>query len=96
MQHINSFNYTPPAFLEPKEEKAQSASILYDAEKYPDSSNNLMCLQEVMDTFGVKRGAIISWRHHRNFPNPISSNPQRFLRESINAWQVHVGGFSID
>ena len=76
---------TPPA-------KQPDVQASYDQDKYPDSNEKLMCHQEVMDLFGVKRGAIISWRKNRGFPEPITSCPLRWLRTAVFEWMESAGG----
>jgi predicted DNA-binding transcriptional regulator AlpA len=64
-----------------------------DAERYPESSNKIMCHQEVLDFFNKKRTTIIAWRKNRNFPEPISKSPLRWIRAAVMEWVEHEGGF---
>lgn len=83
------FTYTPPSFVAPKQEEKK----IYDAAKYPESSNAIMCHKEVLDFFNKQRTTIIAWRKNRNFPEPISKSPLRWLREAVMEWVQHEGGF---
>lgn len=85
-----NFNLTTPDFLQQK-----PASATYDAERYPESSNSIMCHQEVLDFFNKKRTTIISWRKTRGFPEPISKSPLRWLREAVMQWVEYQGGFKL-
>jgi predicted DNA-binding transcriptional regulator AlpA len=91
-QEFNHFSYTAPAFVSPVQ-KTTEQSAVYDVEKYPESSNNVMCHQEVLDFFNKKRTTIITWRKTRSFPEPISKCPLRWLRSSVMEWVEHEGGF---
>ncbi|PMK03340.1 hypothetical protein [Vibrio sp. 10N.261.55.A7] len=86
-----SFSYTPPAFVATKQPSSQPA--VYDAKKYYESSNTIMCHQEVLDFFSKKRTTIIAWRNHRGFPDPISKAPLRWIRAAVMEWVEHEGGF---
>jgi predicted DNA-binding transcriptional regulator AlpA len=89
---VNQFNYTPPSFLQ-QAQPAVDEKPCYNAKKYPESSSNVMCHQEVLDYFGKKRTTILSWRKNRNFPDPISKSPLRWLRKAVMEWVEHEGGF---
>ncbi|MBU2897719.1 helix-turn-helix transcriptional regulator [Vibrio hepatarius] len=86
-----SFTYTPPSFA--MESPDSSNEDVYDKQRYPESSNKIMCHQEVLDFFNKKRTTIISWRKNRGFPEPISKSPLRWLREAVMNWVEHEGGF---
>ncbi|HFQ4959235.1 TPA: hypothetical protein ACGUPM_002688 [Vibrio vulnificus] len=93
-QNMTSFSYSPPSFLVAKaEEEKKAAEKVYDSEKYPESSNKLMCHQEVLDFFQKGRGAISSWRRTRGFPEPVSKAPLRWIRGAVMEWVEHQGGF---
>ncbi|MDN3699165.1 hypothetical protein QWY97_17720 [Vibrio cortegadensis] len=86
-----SFNYTPPAFVKASNSKPETA--IYDASRYSESSNKIMCHQEVLDFFDKKRTTIISWRKNRGFPEPISKSPLRWIRAAVMEWIEYEGGF---
>ncbi|MFN3014478.1 helix-turn-helix transcriptional regulator [Vibrio coralliilyticus] len=86
-----SFTYTAPAFV--AEQSSSKQKPVYDVERYPESSNKIMCHQEVLDFFNKKRTTIIAWRKSRNFPEPISKSPLRWLREAVMEWVEYEGGF---
>ncbi len=86
-----SFTYTPPAFAANSVSKEKTD--LYDAERYPESSDKIMCHQEVLDFFDKKRTTIIAWRKNRGFPEPLSKSPLRWLRAAVMDWVEHEGGF---
>lgn len=90
-QTISSYSYTPPAFV--TEAQAKPNKPVYDVAKYPESSNMLMCHHEVMDYFQKGRSAIFAWRKNRNFPDPISKAPLRWIRAAVMEWVEHQGGF---
>ncbi|WP_391089918.1 helix-turn-helix transcriptional regulator [Vibrio sp. NH-UV-68] len=54
-----------------------------------------MCHQEVLDFFDKKRTTIIAWRKSRNFPEPISKSPLRWIRAAVMEWVEHEGGFKV-
>ncbi|AIU67021.1 hypothetical protein ABF162_08415 [Vibrio coralliilyticus] len=89
-----SFTYTAPAFV--TEQNSSKQKPIYDFERYPESSNKIMCHQEVLDFFNKKRTTIIAWRKNRNFPEPISKSPLRWLREAVMEWVEYEGGFKND
>ncbi|MCD6675870.1 helix-turn-helix transcriptional regulator [Vibrio cholerae] len=86
-----SYSYTPPSFLTSKAQAVEAA--IYDAEKYPQSSNTTMCQNEVLDYFQKGRTTIIQWRKERGFPEPISKSPLRWIRTAVMEWVEHEGGF---
>lgn len=86
-----TFTYQAPSFLKDFGSKKEQA--IYDACKYPESSNNIMCHQEVLDFFQKGRTTIIQWRKDRGFPQPISKAPLRWLRGAVMEWVEHQGGF---
>ncbi|PMM65995.1 helix-turn-helix transcriptional regulator [Vibrio splendidus] len=88
------FSYTPPAFVKAVNDKPEAA--VYDATRYPESSNKIMCHQEVLDFFSKKRTTIITWRKNRGFPEPISKSPLRWIRAAVMEWVEHEGGFKGD
>ncbi len=92
MDYKNSmYSYSYPSEPTPPAEPVKETKS-YDTEKYPDSNEQLMCHQEVLDLFGVKRGAIIQWRKNRGFPEPITSCPLRWLRKAVFDWMDSAGG----
>ncbi|HDY8008066.1 TPA: helix-turn-helix transcriptional regulator [Vibrio vulnificus] len=86
-----TFTYQAPSFLNDFASKKEQA--VYDVCKYPESSNNIMCHQEVLDFFQKRRTTIIQWRKERGFPEPISKAPLRWLRSAVMEWVEHQGGF---
>ena len=86
-----SYSYTPPSFLTNKPKSVEAT--VYDAEKYPESSNTIMCHNEVLDFFQKGRTTIIMWRKERGFPEPISKSPLRWIRTAVMEWVEHEGGF---
>lgn len=88
-----NFTYIPPSFIREQPSSKADTEKNYDAKRYPESSNKIMCHQEVLDFFNKKRTTIISWRKNRNFPEPISKSPLRWLREAVMSWVEHEGGF---
>ncbi|MCE9822282.1 hypothetical protein LZ671_13210 [Vibrio alginolyticus] len=86
-----SFTYSAPAFV--VESAKEADKPVYDVERYPESSNKIMCHQEVLDFFNKKRTTIIAWRKNRNFPEPISKSPLRWIRAAVMEWVEHEGGF---
>ncbi|ALR91155.1 hypothetical protein BBM40_16140 [Vibrio parahaemolyticus] len=86
-----SFTYSAPAFV--VESAKEADKPVYDAERYPESSNKIMCHQEVLDFFNKKRTTIIAWRKNRNFPDPISKSPLRWIRAAVMEWVEYEGGF---
>ncbi|MCS0082273.1 hypothetical protein NDJ28_07475 [Vibrio alginolyticus] len=86
-----SFTYSAPAFVVESAKEADKS--VYDVERYPESSNKIMCHQEVLDFFNKKRTTIIAWRKNRNFPDPISKSPLRWIRAAVMEWVEHEGGF---
>ncbi|HHF0550031.1 TPA: helix-turn-helix transcriptional regulator [Vibrio alginolyticus] len=86
-----NFTYSAPAFV--RESAKQTEKPVYDTERYPESSNKIMCHQEVLDFFNKKRTTIIAWRKNRNFPEPISKSPLRWIRAAVMEWVEHEGGF---
>lgn len=92
--------FTPPmplgyTYTAPTQPLDEPEKLIYDAERYPESSNTIMCHDEVLDYFQKKRTTIISWRKNRNFPEPISKSPLRWLRASVMQWVEHEGGFKV-
>ncbi|GHW32274.1 hypothetical protein VCSRO175_2626 [Vibrio cholerae] len=57
-----SYSYTPPSFLTSKAQAVEAA--IYDAKKYPQSSNTTMCQNEVLDYF--KKGVPQSFSGAKN------------------------------
>ncbi|ELH9640326.1 helix-turn-helix transcriptional regulator [Vibrio alginolyticus] len=90
-QSSMSFRYSVPAVV--VESTKEADKPVYDAERYPESSNKIMCHQEVLDFFNKKRTTIIAWRKNRNFPEPISKSPLRWIRAAVMEWVEHEGGF---
>ncbi|EPG0327480.1 helix-turn-helix transcriptional regulator [Vibrio alginolyticus] len=90
-QSSMSFSYSVPAVV--VESTKEADKPVYDAERYPESSNKIMCHQEVLDFFNKKRTTIIAWRKNRNFPEPISKSPLRWIRAAVMEWVEHEGGF---
>ena len=88
-----SYNYTPPPFIANKAPVAATDTLIFDSCKYPESSNTIMCHQEVLDFFNKKRTTIIQWRKNRGFPEPISKSPLRWIRAAVMEWLEHEGGF---
>lgn len=86
-----SFSYSPPAFIEKL--NSVSEAPIYNVNKYPESSNKVMCHKEVLDFFDKKRTTIITWRKNRGFPEPISKSPLRWIRAAVMEWVEHEGGF---
>ncbi|WP_447028024.1 helix-turn-helix transcriptional regulator [Vibrio parahaemolyticus] len=92
-EFTSPMNYTYTAPTLPTEQKEQATKLIYDADRYPESSNTIMCHQEVLDFFNKKRTTIIAWRKNRNFPEPISKSPLRWIRAAVMEWVEHEGGF---
>lgn len=88
-----SFSYTPPNFLPGNTKASAEERAIYDSEKYPESSNTIMCHNEVLDYFQKGRTTIIMWRKERGFPEPISKSPLRWIRSAVMEWVEHEGGF---
>ncbi|PNH99571.1 helix-turn-helix transcriptional regulator [Vibrio diazotrophicus] len=88
-----SFSYIPPSFLPGNTKTRAEEQAIYDAEKYPESSNTIMCHNEVLDYFQKGRTTIIMWRKERGFPEPISKSPLRWIRSAVMEWVEHEGGF---
>ncbi|ENM5757818.1 helix-turn-helix transcriptional regulator [Vibrio mimicus] len=88
---ISQYTYQVPSFLKQFEQPETPQN--YDSVKYPESSEKIMCHQEVLDFFQKGRTTIIRWRKERGFPEPISKAPLRWLRGAVMEWVEHQGGF---
>ncbi|MGD8109343.1 helix-turn-helix transcriptional regulator [Vibrio sp. TRT 17S01] len=86
-----NFSYTPPSFS--VESAPTTDEAVYDEKRYPESSDKVMCHKEVLEFFNKNRTTIIAWRKNRNFPEPISKSPLRWLRTAVMEWVEHEGGF---